>query len=223
MDNPPAARHDATEPTDSTATTEAMSEPTVLLPQARTGQTASDRRQRGIVVAGGVAFAVLVGLVATTLFSDGDAGQNAAAPVTVAPATDGTPELTTEPSASSTPTAPAPSSTKPAPSSTKPAPPPSAPQRPRQSPAQLITGIRGGLPHLVSDGQLDKDAAKDLDKRLEDTSRALADGDTDKAWDKLRETAEKTSKLRKDGKLTDAGYQALAAALNQLAQAFPPR
>ncbi|MBQ0906042.1 hypothetical protein [Micromonospora sp. U21] len=200
------------------AVTAAVSSPTVILPEICTrhgwhsrSHTTSDRWLHGLVVAGGAAFAVVLALLAAELFTGGSADRNAAAPVTASPAasTDATPDLTTEP--------------LPPPITTEPRPSPTATQKPRQRPADLIAGIQVGLTQLVRDGQLDEDEAEDLDKWLEESSRALAKGETDKAWDKLREVAEKAGKFRDEGKLTSTGYQALSGALTQLAQTFPPR
>lgn len=72
---------------------------------------------------------------------------------------------------------------------------------------------------LLRDGHLDAEAAKELDKGLAETSEALTEGDDDKAWNKLRETAEKVANLRDEGKLTPTGNDVLAALLTQLATA----
>jgi hypothetical protein len=76
---------------------------------------------------------------------------------------------------------------------------------------------------LQRDGHLDAKAAKELNKRLDETFEALAEGRDDKAWDKLRETAEKVTNLRDEGKLTPAGYDVLAPQLTQLAAALHRR
>lgn len=102
-----------------------------------------------------------------------------------------------------------------------PSPTPAKPSRQAPRPADLIAGIQAGLPQLVRDGHLDTDAAKELNKRLEEASRALADGDTEKAWNKLRDVAEKVGQLREERKLTPTGYEALTASLTQLAQTLP--
>ena len=79
------------------------------------------------------------------------------------------------------------------------------------------------MSRLQRDGQLDAEAAKELNKRLDQTFEALAEGSDDKAWDKLRETAKKVTNLRDEGKLTPAGYDILAPQLTQLATALQRR
>jgi hypothetical protein len=187
----------------------------MILPETHTRRgrhsaphTASDRWLRGLIVAGGGLFAIVLALLAATLFNGGSPDRNTAPPVAGSAASaDATPEPTAEPS----------------PTTSEPQPSPTATQGPRQRPADVIAGIQVGLTQLVRDGQLKEDSAKELNDRLDDVSHALADGDTDEAWDKLRKVAEKLNNLREDDDLTTAGYQTLAAALTQLAQTLPPR
>ncbi|MFE9657255.1 FIMAH domain-containing protein [Micromonospora sp. NPDC006431] len=87
----------------------------------------------------------------------------------------------------------------------------------------VIAGLHNTVRGLVKDGQLKPDAGEDLTKRLRDAAEKLADGEVDKARDKLAEFGKKVAKLREDNKLSNAGYQTLAAGLAQLATLLPNR
>ncbi|MEU2616463.1 hypothetical protein ABZ570_33620 [Micromonospora sp. NPDC007271] len=90
-------------------------------------------------------------------------------------------------------------------------------------PVDLIAGLHTTVLGLARDGQLDRDAGKELTKRLREAAEKLADGKVDKARDKLAEFGEKVAKLRKENKLSDAGYQTLIAGLTQLVALLPNR
>ncbi|HEX5595508.1 MAG TPA: hypothetical protein VFX61_05715 [Micromonosporaceae bacterium] len=171
-----------------------------------------DRWLRGLVIGGAGTFVLLLVLLATALFSGGSPDHNADAPVSTSSSLDASPDPPLLPTAEVSPSP-----------STEPPPSPAATQRPRQRPADLIAGTQAILTQLVRDDHLDAHAAKDLNKRLREVSKALNKGDTDKASKKLREFAEKADNLRKEGKLTAAGYDALAAALAPLAQTLGQR
>ncbi|MFC3385875.1 FIMAH domain-containing protein, partial [Couchioplanes caeruleus subsp. azureus] len=95
--------------------------------------------------------------------------------------------------------------------------------RPPARPGELIAGIRAGLDQLAATGQLDRDAAERLDERLAEVADALAAGEIRKVRMQLRKAARTLVDLREDGKLTPAGFEALGAALNQVASALPAR
>ncbi|MCW3819032.1 hypothetical protein ONA91_31800 [Micromonospora sp. DR5-3] len=95
--------------------------------------------------------------------------------------------------------------------------------RPTLRPMDVIAGLHTTVRELVQDGQLKPDAGEDLTKRLKDAAEKLADGEVDKARDKLEEFGKKVAKLREENKLSSAGYQTLAAGLAQLAALLPSR
>ncbi|MER6590977.1 hypothetical protein ABT214_03755 [Micromonospora purpureochromogenes] len=60
-------------------------------------------------------------------------------------------------------------------------------------------------------------------KRLREAAEKQAAGEVDKAREKLAEFGERVANLRKENKISDAGYQTLAAGLAQLVQVLPSR
>ncbi|MGN9778152.1 FIMAH domain-containing protein [Micromonospora sp. H33] len=98
---------------------------------------------------------------------------------------------------------------------------PSPSARPAVRPADLLAGLQATLDGLVRDRQLRRDASNELGKRLREVSDRLAEGDEDKAREKLREFAEKLVNLRREDKIDAGGYEILAALTRQLAQALP--
>ncbi|MFI2650687.1 FIMAH domain-containing protein [Micromonospora fulviviridis] len=95
--------------------------------------------------------------------------------------------------------------------------------RPSLRPIDLVAGLHTSVRGLVQDGQLDRDGGEDLAKRLREAGEKLADGEVDKARDKLAEFGKKMAKLREESKLSSTGYQNLAAGLAQLMQTLPSR
>ncbi|MEH0824310.1 MULTISPECIES: FIMAH domain-containing protein [unclassified Micromonospora] len=158
----------------------------------------------------GALVAVLLAAIVVT-FTGGDPEPSAARPAFPAASGDVAPEAS-EPAMTEAPTESASASPSPTPSS-----------RPRLRPAQLIAGLHTTITGLVRDGQLSSDAGEELTKRLREAEEKLAAGEGDKAREKLAEFGEKVVKLRKQDKLSAAGYQTLAAGLAQLAQVVPSR
>lgn len=165
--------------------------------------TARDRRPLIVVVSGVPIAVLLVILAATRVFSSGE--HQTAAPPAVAESSG-----TVHPTAAEV----APSETTSAAAVT-----PST-QRPAQ-PADLIAATQGSVSRLVRDGDLDAQSGKELNQRLGEAAQALAAGETEKVWNKLRETAEKVVKLRDENKITVTGYDTLKTEFAQLAQALP--
>ena len=71
-------------------------------------------------------------------------------------------------------------------------------------------------------GGLDDKTADELTKKLEQVGREVNKGDTGKAAEKLADLRSKLDELRRDGKITTAGYDAVQASLTQLADTLPP-
>lgn len=161
-----------------------------------------------LTVAGAV---VAVVAAAVMVASAGDEDRDRTAGSGPAAAVTGTPEepaVADEPSASPT-------------ASPSPSPKPSSPRAAR--PTDLVSGLRATIGGLVEQGQLSGDDGEDLDQWLREVEENLADGDARKARKKLREFAEKLVDLRKDDKISSAGYDVLIAGATQLAQALPDR
>jgi serine/threonine-protein kinase len=117
---------------------------------------------------------------------------------------------------------PAPSAAQPSstPSSAAPSRTPSAPPL-TQPPADPLTATRAAIQNELDAGQLDRDAARDLNSRLDDVARRIAEGDGEEAAGKLADLRRRLGDLRNRGKITEAGYEAVLARLNQLAATLP--
>ncbi|GAB3175897.1 hypothetical protein FHX75_121839 [Micromonospora palomenae] len=66
-------------------------------------------------------------------------------------------------------------------------------------------------------------AAEELTKRLREAAEKQAAGEGDKAREELAESGEKVASLREQDKISEAGYQTLAAGLAQLVPVLPSR
>lgn len=80
--------------------------------------------------------------------------------------------------------------------------------RPR-TPLDQLGALAAALRQQADTGQLDRKAARDLLKQLTEVARRLSEGDAERAADKFADVREKLADLRRDGKLTRAGYAAL--------------
>ncbi|MEV0810842.1 protein kinase [Micromonospora sp. NPDC050200] len=125
-----------------------------------------------------------------------------AVPLTVVPAT---PTLRTVASATRNPASPTPS---PRATSRRPSPTP---------PADPIASMRQSIQEQVEAGRLNPDAAKDLHTKVDAIAKEIAEGDPDQAEDQLKKLRDKLSDLRRDGKLTADGYDALTADADRIA------
>ncbi|WP_435828129.1 FIMAH domain-containing protein [Micromonospora purpureochromogenes] len=86
----------------------------------------------------------------------------------------------------------------------------------RRRPHRGDRHVRTGRVHRARGGN-------ELRKRLREVEERIADGEPDKAREKLREFAEKLVSLRREDKLSARGYDVLVAGATQLAQALPAR
>ncbi|MEH1054532.1 hypothetical protein V6U89_04885 [Micromonospora sp. CPCC 206171] len=160
-------------------------------------------------VAGALVAVLLAAMVVT--FTGGDPEPSAARPGATVASGDVAPEaagsaMTEEPSES-------PSATP----TVKPSP------RPSLNAAQLITGLRTTVSGLAQNGQLTPKAARELTRRLREAAEKHAAGEVDGTREELAEFGEKVADLREENKISDAGYQTLAAGLAQLVQVLPNR
>jgi hypothetical protein len=76
--------------------------------------------------------------------------------------------------------------------------------------------MRLSIQEQVATGHLNPTAAPDLYKKVDEIAKEIGEGDTDEAMKKIKELRDKLTGLRADGKLSDAGYEALVGDLNRL-------
>ncbi|BBH66364.1 hypothetical protein ACTI_30490 [Actinoplanes sp. OR16] len=87
-------------------------------------------------------------------------------------------------------------------------------------PAQLVDQLRIVVRSLEKRGELDKGGADALNRRLEQLKNRLRK-DPEKAPRKLEEFVDKLADLREDEKISEAGFQALAAGATQVGALLP--
>lgn len=198
-------------------------EPTVRAAPATTAVAAGRSRHRSaddgsrtmwIAVAAAAVVVVIAGLMVAVSGDDGGDGAGRGAAFAT-PVDTGTPFVAEEPVSEEPSAAPTPSRTPTV------SPSPSPPRQVR--PADAAATLASILGSLVEQDQLARGAGRELRKRLRDVEEKLADGDVDGAREKLGEFAAKLVELRREGKVGEDGYAALAAGATQLAQALPGR
>jgi hypothetical protein len=95
------------------------------------------------------------------------------------------------------------------------------------TPQQALANVRSAIQAQVQAGQLDGDLADELTGQLDDIDQQLTDGNGHKAAAKVAgKVDDLRSKLREaqhDGKITEAGYGAIALTIDQLAASLPAR
>ena len=74
------------------------------------------------------------------------------------------------------------------------------------------------LQSQVQAGHVHTNAAADLDDRLDEIARYVAEGETGKAARKVNEVRRKLADFRKDGEITTEGYNAIMPSLDLLAE-----
>ncbi|WP_221325898.1 hypothetical protein [Actinoplanes sp. L3-i22] len=94
------------------------------------------------------------------------------------------------------------------------------PAVPAGRPGLVIAQMQRELGVLVRNGQLDRDDARSLNQRLRKVSESIRKNDADQADDRLGDFADKLADLHDDGKISDAGFNALAAQAAQVAAAL---
>lgn len=77
--------------------------------------------------------------------------------------------------------------------------------------------MRQSIRRQVDAGRLNPDAARDLHTKVDAVAKEIAEGDPDQAKDQLKKLREKLDELRRDGKLTADGYDALTADADRIA------
>jgi serine/threonine-protein kinase len=87
--------------------------------------------------------------------------------------------------------------------------------------ADEITALRSLTDQQVRAGQLDRKAARDVYKKLDDITRRLGRNEPDDAGQKVAELNRKIIDLRATGRLSATGYHTLAPRVDRLASALP--
>jgi serine/threonine-protein kinase len=98
---------------------------------------------------------------------------------------------------------------------------PTTPASPTVAPGGTVEAALATLQAQVLAGQVDDKAASDLNDRLDEIARYLADGQPVNAAKKAEEARRKLAEFRRDGRITTAAYQAMLPSLEQLAAGFP--
>ncbi len=87
--------------------------------------------------------------------------------------------------------------------------------------AEAVADVRTVIQAQVAAGELDTKTANDLTNKLDEIERQLSGRDPDRAAGKVDDLRDRLGELRRDGKVSDAGYAAIMASLDQLASALP--
>jgi eukaryotic-like serine/threonine-protein kinase len=88
-------------------------------------------------------------------------------------------------------------------------------------PAGTVDAVRAAIAAVVAAGDLDGRSAQDLNGDLDSIERSLARGDFGKAADRIDDFQRRLTNLRRDDRLSDAGYAAIVATVNNLAATLP--
>jgi serine/threonine-protein kinase len=89
------------------------------------------------------------------------------------------------------------------------------------APPGTAGAVLAAIQAQVRAGQLDAGDANDLADKLDDVERNLARGRTGEAAQKLDDVRDRLNDIRHDGNITVAGYNAILAAIDQLAESLP--
>jgi eukaryotic-like serine/threonine-protein kinase len=137
------------------------------------------------------------------------------------------------PSPAASPAAPTPSRTvRPQPAATTKPPVIAAPNptvSPPRSPARTtpapptdpIVGMRLTIQQQVTAGHLAPASANDLYKKVDEIAAKINEGNGAESAKKIKELRDKLTGLRRDGRLSQAGYEALTASLDRIAATAP--
>jgi eukaryotic-like serine/threonine-protein kinase len=83
-------------------------------------------------------------------------------------------------------------------------------------PAALLAALDAEVDAQLASGGLDRGRAVDLHKRIDEVRESIADDEGSKAGEKVRELSNKLTELRRDDKLSEAGYAALATLIERI-------
>jgi serine/threonine-protein kinase len=87
--------------------------------------------------------------------------------------------------------------------------------------ASSTSDVRAVIQTQVDAGGLDADAAAQLTSSLDEVDHDLQRGRTNQAAQRLSDLSSRLDQLHNDGRVTDAAYTAIAAAIQELAGALP--
>ena len=196
-------------PTATTAFPSPAPMPTAVLPELAGAAAAPTVRRRWAIIATAVAVAVIGVLSAVLLVALGSSTPGVARTGATTPSRSVYRPAATESSRSST----APATT----AAHSPAPPANA--------AQAISLVRAALARAVVDGNLDPSAAQDLNNRLDDLAKSVAQtgGTAQDAGHKASDFVQQLGNLVNNGQLSAAGMQMLQPAVAQVEQFIPPQ
>ncbi len=87
--------------------------------------------------------------------------------------------------------------------------------------AGTVDAVRAAVAAALQSGELDRQAAGDLDRRLDQIERDLRRGDRRNAAQRIDDLSERLDRLRRDDRLSDSAYATIAASLDALASTLP--
>jgi serine/threonine-protein kinase len=88
-------------------------------------------------------------------------------------------------------------------------------------PTDPIVGMRLTIQQQVTAGHLAPAGANDLYKKVDELAARINEGNSAEATKKLKELRDKLTGLRRDGRLSQAGYDALSAGVDRIAATVP--
>ena len=89
------------------------------------------------------------------------------------------------------------------------------------APTDPIVGMRLTIQQQVTAGHLAPPSANDLYKKVDELAATINEGNGAESTKKLKELRDKLTGLRKDGRLSQAGYDALSAGVDRIAATVP--
>lgn len=96
-----------------------------------------------------------------------------------------------------------------------------APTSQPATPAGRLARLRQLVKQQVDAGEINSDAARALNKRLDEIGKALRRGKNDDAADRVDGLRDSLDEMRDDGKVSDTGYSTLTPAVDSLAVSLP--
>ncbi|MCP2324402.1 hypothetical protein HDA40_002909 [Hamadaea flava] len=184
--------------------------PTQMLPTTQPGRHAaegSSNRWLFGVIGGAAVLAIVLGILTGLLLSGGtpEPKQPVAGPTVAAEPTE---EEVLEPTPEATEISPSPTR--------KPSPTPA-----KKTAAQLIAAARDLVASYDRADRIDGEAADTLDGDLRDLARDAASGRNRRAWSDLTDAARHLTRFHQEDQIGDREYQALNAALSEIAKVLP--
>ncbi|MGH3728573.1 MAG: protein kinase domain-containing protein [Micromonosporaceae bacterium] len=104
------------------------------------------------------------------------------------------------------------------PSSASPTPSPTEASPTATDPAGRLAELRGVLADQEATGEVDPEAANDLDRDLDEIAESIRDGDSDRAARKLGDFRDELDEQAREDRVSDSAYQELTAAADRLSE-----